>query len=232
MKWSPIEIEMLSPILEKVWEAAKLLGDERLLVLCSAGGEMVFRLAEKMKGGHIVGAELDPALVEASRLAAAERGLDHLVEFCPAEKTRLPFIDNSFNALVSEFIVYPTTMPTEIGQVEMARVLQPDGRMVITDVIAPQPATAEIRQELRKIGLEYLCEASAEDFREWMVGAGLCDVEVKDLTPLVKTVWEARAKADPAEGHRKGYALLLEESPVTLGKGLFYISVHGTKPDG
>ncbi len=231
MNWSGSEIEMLSPVLEKVWEEAELLGDENLLVLCSATGEMAFWLAEKMKAGHIVGAEVDPRLVEASRLAAETRGLGGRVEFCPTEKTWLPFQDDTFDALISEFVVFSSPTPTEVGQPEMAQVLKPGGRMVITDVIAPQPVPPEIREELHKIGLEYLCEATKEDFHSWMEEAGLCEVEVMDITSIVRLIWEKRAREDLAADHRKGYALLLGESPVALGKGLFYIYARATKPD-
>jgi len=232
MRWSAAEIQQLEPILDEVCGAAEILGEERVLVLCSAAGDMAFRLANKLTCGQIIGAELDASLVEAARLAAAKRGVSGRVEFCPTEKTWLPFHENAFDALVSEFIVFPSPRPTEIGQPEMARVLHPGGRMVITDVIAPRPVPAEMRAELRKIGLDYLCEATKADFRAWMEAAGLCDVVVKDLTAAVKAVWERRAATDTDEDHKKAYGLLLEESPVRLGEGLFYILVRGVKPDG
>ena len=232
MKWSVEEIKRLAPLLDEVEAELEPLEGKHLLVLCSAGGEMAFRLAAKMRRGRVVGVELDQGLVEAARKSAEEKHFSHLLEFGGTEKTRLSLPDNAFDGLMSEFIVYPSPMPTEVGQPEMARVLKPGGRMVITDVIVPQPVTADIRQDLASIGLDYLCEGTAEDFRAWMQGAGLVDTVVKDLTPVLRALWERRRETDPAPEHRPGYALLLEDSPVRLGKGLFYILVHGTTPKG
>ena len=101
--------------------------------------------------------------------------------------------------------------------------------MVITDVIITKPISPEVRRELGRVGLDYLCEGTADDFRGWMAAAGLIDIEVKDLTPVVRRVWERRRKLDPVLEHRAGYSLLLEDSPARLGAGLYYIYVRGTK---
>jgi ubiquinone/menaquinone biosynthesis C-methylase UbiE len=230
MQWSQSEIEKLSPILERVHVDLEPLNGKSILVLCSAAGEIPFLLAERMTRGHILGIELNDDLLEAARLSAREKHVGSLVEFRKAEKTHLPLPDNTYDALISEFIVFPTPMPTEIGQPEMARVLKPGGRMVITDVIIPQPLSPEVRKELNTIGLDYLCEGTADDFRHWMQEAGLTDIVVEDLTPTVKAVWEQRRDQDHVPEHRIGYSLLLDDSSVRLGEGILYIYVRGTKP--
>ncbi|MEW6229869.1 MAG: methyltransferase domain-containing protein [Bacillota bacterium] len=206
------------------------LNGKSILVLCSGAGGIPFWLAERTTQGHILGVELDDDLLGAARLSAEEKGLSHLVEFRKAEKTRLAFPDNMFDRLISEFIIFPTPTPTEIGQPEMARVLKPGGKMVITDVIVTKPISPEVRKELNAIGLDYLCEGTAGDFRSWMQEAGLTDIEVKDFTPLVKAVWERRRNQDASPVHRTGYSLLLEDASLKLGEGTFYIYVRGTKP--
>jgi len=112
----------------------------------------------------------------------------------------------------------------------MARVLKPGGKIVITDVIVTKPVSPEERRELSTIGLDYLCEGTAGDFRRWMEQAGLVDIEVKDLTPIVKVVWERRRERDTVPDHRTAYSLLLEDSSAKWGEGIFYIYVRGTKP--
>ena len=230
MHWSQSEIERLAPILEEIQADLEPLNGKDILVLCSAAGEIPFWLAERMTQGHILGVELNDDLLEVARLSAKERDVGHLVEFQKADKIRLPLPDNTFDGLISEFIIYPTPMPTEIGQPEMGRVLKPGGRMVITDVIVTQPISQEALNELKAIGLDYLCEGTAEDFRRWMQEAGLTDIVVKDLTPRVKAVWEERRAQDPMLEHRSGYSRLLEDPSVRLGDRIFYIYVRGTKP--
>ena len=101
-----------------------------------------------MEQGKVTGLELDQEALEIARRSAHEMGLEGMVEFLPAEKEHLPMLDASFDALVSEFIVYPTSTPTEIGQAEMARVLVPGGKMILTDVIVTRPLPQPVRQEL------------------------------------------------------------------------------------
>ncbi len=152
------------------------------------------------------------------------------MEFQPAQKTYIPFPDASFDGLVSEFILYPTPMPTEIGQPEMARVLKPGAPMLITDVILTRRLAEGAQLALQSIGLDYLCEATPADFCTWMEAAGLLDVAVEDLTPFVRPAWEQRQREYPDPAHRMGYALLLEELHTRLGESIFYICVRGRKP--
>jgi SAM-dependent methyltransferase len=230
MQWSPSEIKGLSSILEQIQGDLEPLDGKSILVLCSAAGQIPFWLAERMTQGHILGVELNRELLESAQLSAKEKRLCHLTEFRETEKTRLTLPEGSFDGLISEFIIFPTPTPTEIGQPEMARVLKPGGKMMITDVIITKPLSAEARRELSLIGLDYLCEGTVEDFRGWMQDAGLTDIDVKDLTPMVKGVWELRRRQDPVLDHRIAYSLLFEDSPAKLGDGLYYIYVRGTKP--
>jgi len=231
MKWSRNEINHLLPILEQLSSDLAPVEGKNILVLCSGTGEVAFWLGEMMERGHVIGLELDPKALENARRSAHEMGLDQVVEFLPAEKQRIPMADSSFDALVSEFIVYPTSTLTEIGQPEMARVLKPGGKMVLTDVIVTKPLPGPMRQELATIGLDYLCDGTPNDFRSWMADAGLINIEVDDLTTTVRNAWEDRYTADIAATHQIGYSYLLNDQQVGLGNSIFYIYVRGEKPE-
>jgi hypothetical protein len=157
-------------------------------------------------------------------------GLDGMVEFLPAEMDRIPLDEESFDAVVSEFIVYPSSSPTQIGQPEMNRVLAPGGRMILTDVILTRPMAQLAREELAIIGLDYLCEGTQDDFRAWMAEAGLINIEISDLTSILRPVWEERREADRAISHQQGYAYLLDGHNTSLGEAIIYIYVRGEKP--
>src|SRR4030043_2394140 len=186
MKWNRSEIDRLSPILEQMSFDLSPVDGKRILVLCSAAGEVALRLAEMMETGKVTGMELDQVSLELARRAAHEMGLEGIVEFLPAELDHIPMPDASFDALVSDFIVYPTSTPTQIGQPEMARMLAPGGRMILTDVILTTPLPTQIRQELTKMGLDYVCAATRADFWNWMTAAGFIEVQVLDMTPTVQ----------------------------------------------
>jgi len=230
MKWSRTEIDHLLPILEQVSSDLVPVDGKKILVLCSATGEVAFWLGELMEQGKVTGLELDRESLVIARRAAHKMGLESVVEFQLAEKLRIPMPDSGFDGLVSEFVVYPTTTPTEIGQPEMARVLAPGGKMILTDVIVSRPLPQEVRDELKAIGLDYLCEVTQEDFQSWITGAGLVNVQVLDLTPTVRKVWEYRRAADRSAAHQTGYAYLLDDFKYGLGQAIFYIYARGEKP--
>jgi len=230
MKWSRSEIDHLFPILEQVSSDLAPMEGKVILVLCSAAGEVAFWLGEMMEQGKVTGLELDGESLDIARRSAHEMGLEAMVEFLPAEKKRIPLPDASFDGLVSEFIVYPTSTPTEIGQPEMARVLKPGGKMVLTDVIVTRPLPQAVRDELKAIGLDYLCEGTQNDFRHWMASAGITSIDIIDFTPLLREVWEGKRRNEIADRHHKGYAYLLDDPIYGLGKAIFYIYVRGEKP--
>ena len=230
MKWSRSELDHLLPILEQLSSDLAPVDGKRILVLCSATGEVAFWLGEMMEQGKVTGLELDRESIDIARRAAHEMGLESVVEFQAAEKQCIPTPDSSFDALVSEFVVYPTSTPTEIGQPEMARVLAPGGKVILTDVILSKPLPQDVRDELQAIGLDYLCEGTQADFISWMVGTGLVNVEVLDLTPTVRKVWEYRRAADRSAIHRPGYSYLLDDHHFGLGGAIFYIYLRGEKP--
>jgi ubiquinone/menaquinone biosynthesis C-methylase UbiE len=170
--WSEEEFAKLEGILSKIAAELEPLPGKEVLVLCSGAGEVVLWLGRRMeRNGRVVGLDLSEELLELSRGKARAAGLEGIVQFQKAELHRIPFPDGTLDALVSEFILYPAPLITQIGQPEMARVLKPGGVMVLTDVIATKPLEEETKELFRSVGLSYLCEATQDDFRGWMESA-------------------------------------------------------------
>lgn len=229
MKWNREEIEKLSPILEQMQADLEPLDGKNILVLCSVAGDIVFWLRERMKNGMVVGLELSDDLLETAKIRAKKRGLESLVKFQKAEKDHIPFPNEAFDALVSEFVIFPTPVPTQIGQLEMARVLKPRGRIILTDVIVTERLSEENLAAFQTIGLDYLCEGTQDEFRNWMKDACLINVEILDFTPLVRRAWKQRQDRAVASKQQKAYSILLEDPEFGLGKAVFYIYVRGKK---
>lgn len=227
--WDAEDLTNLEPILERIESDLYPLKEKDILVLCSGRGELTLRLAKKVgEEGMVVGAELDENLIEAGREKAKNEGLEDKVRFVKPKKDRLPFPDETFDSLVSEFIVHPTEQITKIGQPEMARILKPGGSIHLTEVITPHDISEDRKQALNEIGLDYICQARREDFEGWMKDAGFNQIDTEDLTPILKKAWVTRK--DRAERDRRGWKLLLEESPLKLGEGIHYIYIKGVTP--
>jgi len=67
------KIALLSPVLERFETDLKPLDGKNILVLCSAGGDVAFWLARRMKQGKIVG-------IECARQKAQEQRIEHIVD--------------------------------------------------------------------------------------------------------------------------------------------------------
>lgn len=228
MAWDESEVKALGDVLERVVAALGPLEGKHVLVLCSAEGDVAFRLVPLVGDGTVVGLELhEPSLAHA-RARAAELGIGPRLRFGKAARSRIPFPFGSFEALVSEFVVHPSPEPTEIGQPEMARVVRHAGRIVLTDVLAPGPLPEDARERLRDAGLDYVCDASPDAMRSWMEDAGLVDVDIEDITDLVRPVWKARrARAKKGSKARTGLDLLLGKGEHSLGSGVRYVLASG-----
>jgi SAM-dependent methyltransferase len=226
--WNKEEKKQLSQIFKKIKQDLEPIDGKKILILCSAKGDIAFYLAHSNKNIYITGLELNEAFLNESIKIKDKENLNNSIEFHKAEKTRIPYDNEKFDAVISEFIVDSTTMPTEIGQPEMARVIKKGGKMLITDVIISIP-DKNIEEELRKIGLAYICEATQENFKNWMKEAGLSNIKISDFSPLFRKIWEKRRDKDNSSKHKKAYSILLNDKNFRLGKSVFYIYIQGEK---
>lgn len=91
--------------------------------------------------GRIVAVDLTPEMLAVAVRLASERGLGN-IEFREADVRRLPFADSLFDIVTCRTAAhhYP-----DLSQAvhEMARVLRPGGRLVISDTISPADEVAD-----------------------------------------------------------------------------------------
>ena len=86
---------------------------------------------------QVVGVDLTPALLETGARRLTERGVRNVL-LQEANAARLPFADASFDLVYCRAAVHHFAEPD--AQVrEMARVCRPGGRVVLLDMVAPQP---------------------------------------------------------------------------------------------
>jgi SAM-dependent methyltransferase len=171
-----------------------------VLDLGSGGGIDVFLAARLVgPGGHVIGVDMTPAMLERARRNAEKGGYAN-VEFREGRLERLPVEDASIDAVTSNCVINLVPDKAEVFR-EIARVLKPGGRMVISDVVLDGPLPAAIERDV----LAYVgCIAGAarrEVYFGQLQAAGLGDVAVlSDVDSLQQ--WtdaapeEARALAE------------------------------------
>jgi SAM-dependent methyltransferase len=128
--------ELLAPVSEAVVELAEPLAGRTVLDLgCGTGNAA---LAAAARGAVVTGVDPASRLLEVARGRAAERGLE--IEFVSGDATKIPVPDQSADLVMSVFGVIFAPDPAS-AVAEIARVVAPDGQVVITDWLPGGPLT-------------------------------------------------------------------------------------------
>ncbi len=120
---------------------------ERVVDIGSGGG-IDSLIAARMVGpeGEVVGIDMTPAMLEKSRTAAAESGIDN-VEFREAYMEELP-VENGWADVVISNGVLNLTPDKQKTLAEMFRVLRPGGRLQIGDILVTREVSTEAKQRI------------------------------------------------------------------------------------
>jgi len=157
----------------------------KVLDIGSGSGETVLAIAEKVgKTGKAVGVDFSPEGIKLARENAKKRGLEGTTEFHQANAVELPFLDNSFDAVLSECVVC-LIQDKQKALNEKVRVLKPGGRVIMHDVITWAPMPQAVREDK---GLYCNCVGGAvslDEYVEMMKKAGLTDIKTVDFTKSV-----------------------------------------------
>ncbi len=164
---------------QKAIEDAMVERGTTVLDVASGPGETVFLLADEFRC-KVVAVDLNPEMASRAAEKARKRGLKGEVAFVVGDAERLPFRGDRFDYGMSECSVclFPDK---EKAISEMARVVKPSGRVIMTDVTLSHDVPTELRDPL----LHFTCIAGAEDidgYVEIFERAGLEDIYTKDYT--------------------------------------------------
>jgi SAM-dependent methyltransferase len=120
---------------------------ERILDLgCGAGTDSL--IAAQMVGaeGSVAGIDMTAQMLEKARAAVVEMGVEN-VEFVEGEIERLPFLDESFDVVISNGVIDLVPDKDAVFS-EIHRVLRPGGRIQIADVTIQQPVSEEGKRNI------------------------------------------------------------------------------------
>ncbi len=160
-------------------DSLELQPGETVLDLGSGGGLDATRAAGRVGStGSVIGVDMTPEMLHRARDNASRAGLDH-VEFREGRLEQLPVADASVDAVTSNCVVNLVPDKKKVFE-EIARVLKPGGRLVISDIVLDGPLPDAItRSVLAHVG----CVAGAlpkDDYFSHVRQAGLEHVEIID----------------------------------------------------
>jgi ubiquinone/menaquinone biosynthesis C-methylase UbiE len=155
---------------ERLGRILNLRPDARVLDVASGRGDGTLVLAARF-GCEVVGLDFGRRNVEAATKEARKLGLADKVAFYCGDAERLPFADETFDAVVCECAL--CTFPDKpTAAAEFARVLKPGGRVGISDLTRSGP----LPRELEGVAAWIACVADArpvDEYRALLAGAGL-----------------------------------------------------------
>jgi ubiquinone/menaquinone biosynthesis C-methylase UbiE len=139
----------------------------RILEISCAGGTVTATLAKEFPVLRIAATERSPALADVAERALCVPELAGRVEFRRSDGDRLPFDDNTFDAVIGFGVGTAVERPEVLFQ-EVARVLKPTGRMLLVFPLRTWKAlyrrrlryylsSSEIRRGLRASTLYRAC---------------------------------------------------------------------------
>jgi arsenite methyltransferase len=141
---------------DKIIASIRWRGDERVLDVGCGHGMMLLGAAKQLTSGCAIGIDIWSQADQAdnnpeSTLANARiEGVADRVEILNADARNLPFPDNSFNVVLSSFVIHNLNRAADREQViqEIARVLKPGGQLAIADI----RHTGQYKRTLQSLG--------------------------------------------------------------------------------
>ena len=128
-------------------DSLELQPGERVLDLGSGAGVDVFLAAKRVgREGRVIGVDMTPQMLEKARANAARLDFSQ-VEFREGRLEQLPVVDASIDAVTSNCVI--NLVPDKAAAFrEIARVLKPGGRLVISDILLDGALPPAIEQDV------------------------------------------------------------------------------------
>jgi demethylmenaquinone methyltransferase / 2-methoxy-6-polyprenyl-1,4-benzoquinol methylase len=106
-----------------------------VLDVATGTGDLAIAMSS-LKPQKITGIDISEKMLRIGRQKLVDRGLDHLINLQCADAEKIPFSDNTFEAITVAFGVR-NYENLELGLAEMRRVLRPGGIMLILEFSHP-----------------------------------------------------------------------------------------------
>jgi arsenite methyltransferase len=175
---------------------------EVVLDIGSGAGMDVILAAQKVgEQGKVIGLDMTPEMIERARKNAQKAGVQGIAEFRLGEMENMPIDDESIDLIISNCVINLSPDKTRTFQ-EAHRVLRPDGRMLVSDLVSSN-LPEELRNDLsswaqclggtveeseylgliREAGFEDVAVVNKADATAFMLGADCCGTPAERSSP-------------------------------------------------
>jgi ubiquinone/menaquinone biosynthesis C-methylase UbiE len=180
---------------------AALTAGQRVMDVGTGTGRLALLLAEE--GDHeVVGIDVSPAMLEVAeyfRLSSSSPAAKQ-VSFRLASAQRMPFRNESFDAVVCRLVLHHSQKPDRILQ-EVMRLLKPGGTLIFADLLGPDDPVKRATQntiEARR-NPSHVAAQSAEQYRKLISNSGFT-IENEAVAVFEQDLeeWLADLESNPA----------------------------------
>lgn len=121
-------------------------GERVIDIGCGAGIDSLIAAKKVAPGGEVIGIDMTPAMVSKAKNAAEEAGLSS-VDFRIGYVENLPVEDGWADVIISNGVLNLTPDKSATLR-EMFRVLKPEGRLQIGDILVQKPVPISAKQKI------------------------------------------------------------------------------------
>lgn len=121
---------------KKVVKIVRNKNADSILDIATGTGDLAIMFAKNTKASNIVGLDISEGMLSVGRKKVAQEQLENRIKLIVGDSEKLPFSDNSFDAISVSFGVR-NFETLETGLSEILRVLKPNGTFVILETAVP-----------------------------------------------------------------------------------------------
>jgi ArsR family transcriptional regulator len=162
--WDNMHVELLS-LPDYRDSLLDLLPEDGLLVEIGAGTGSLLPLLVR-KAARVVGLDHSPSMVALARETIVQNQLADQVEIRLAEMNHLPFADGAVRTVVMNQVLHHAEQPVEVLK-EISRVLDPQGMLVLADLVRHQHDWVRHRLADQWLGFK------RNELESWLAEAGM-----------------------------------------------------------
>ena len=173
-------------------------GDRVLDLGCGGGLDVLLSARRVGPGGHVVGVDASPDMLELARGHAAEAGVAN-VEFRLGHLEAIPLPDAAVDVVISNCVfTLSTDKPRALA--EAARVLRPGGRFGISDVLAEPGLDPVLRGAAEHAAGCPVGTLTAEEYRELLLAVGFATTRITRTHSITDGLFSAIVQASTPPG--------------------------------
>jgi arsenite methyltransferase len=160
-------------------EVAELRDGEVVLDLGSGGGQDVLLSARRVgPSGRAYGLDMTDEMLSLARENQRQAGIEN-VEWLKGTIEEIPLPDSSVDVVISNCVINLSADKPRVLR-EVARVLRPDGRFAVTDIVADRDMDEETRKDMAQWTGCIAGALTEDDFRSQLAAAGFEEIELRE----------------------------------------------------